>query len=173
MFSKILAFIILVISLFIDVQYIQFIINPDIQLLLGTIVVAVIIFFDSISGLLLGLSLLVTYLRVYAKKYNINLSEIITNKTRKDYPNAPLVSASYYITPKNLADAQNNIVNKENYNEEVVGFRGAYNEPVYGAQGIDTTMPGYTNQFPGERYQSFQHDGGAAKGGGKYANLNL
>jgi hypothetical protein len=173
MFPKILAAIVLVISILIDVKYIQFIINPDIQLLLGTIVVAIVIFFDSISGLILGLSLLITYLRVYAKKYNINLSEIITNKQTKNYPNSPLVSSKYYITPKNLADAQNNIVNKDNYNTEVKGFTGAYNEPVYGVQGIDNMMPGYTNQFPGEMYQSASHEGGAAKGNGKYRNLNL
>lgn len=173
MIHRIFSLVVLILSMFINTDSIKFIINPDIQLLLGTIIVAIIIFLDSISGLLLGLSLLVAYLRVYAKKYNININEIITNKNTKDYPNAPLIS-SYYITPKDLENAQNNIVSNDNYHKEVKGFTtGVYNEAVYGAQGIDKIMPGYTNQFPGESYQPVSHDGGAAKGGQKYVNLNL
>ena len=173
MFPRILSFIVLLITMFIDVKYIAFIINPDIQLLLGTVVVAILIFFDSISGLLLGLGLLVSYLRVYANKYNINLKEIITNRKSRNYPNESLVSASYYITPKDLDNAQNNIVSEDSYNKEVKGITGVYDEPVYGAQGTDKIMPGYTNQFPGESYQPVSDDGGAAKGSPKYTNLNL
>ena len=172
MIHRILSLVVLILSMLLNTESMKGIINPDVQLLLGTIVVAIIIFLDSVSGLLLGLSLLIAYLRVYAKKYNINMKEIITNKRTRDYPNAPLIS-SYYITPKDLENAQNNIVSNDNYNKEVKGFTGVYNEPVYGAQGIDKIMPGYTNQFPGESYQSVSHDGGASKGGPKYVNLNL
>ena len=172
MIHRILSLVVLILSIFINTELIKFIINPDIQLLLGTVVVAIIIFLDSVSGLLLGLSLLVAYLRVYAKKYNININEIITNKNTRNYPNAPLIS-SYYITPKDLENAQNNIVSNDNYDKEIKGFTGVYNEAVYGAQGIDKIMPGYTNQFPGESYQPVSHNGGAARGSPKYVNLNL
>jgi hypothetical protein len=151
MLVKILSVIVLLYALLIDVKHTQFIINPDIQLLLGTIVIAIIVFFDAVNGLILGLSLLIIYLRVYFKKYNINISEILTGKRNlSNYPNTSLVSA--YVTPENLENAQTNVISSETYNSEIKGFTGVYNEKVYGAQGIDNSMPGYASPFPGEVY---------------------
>ena len=157
MLPKILSIAVLLVAALIDVKYIQFIINPDIQLLLGTIVIAIIVFFDAISGLILGLSLLILYLRVYSKKYNINIREIVTGKKSVNYPMKSLVSA--YVTPDDLANAQNNIVDERDYSKEVKGFNGPYKESVYGAQGIDSTMPGFGSPFPGESYESVANNG--------------
>jgi len=49
-----------------------------------------------------------------------------------------------YITPEHLASAQDNVVDKKNAEMEIKGITGVYGEAVYGAQGTDTTMPGYT-----------------------------
>lgn len=151
MIPKLLALIVLIVSLFIDINYVQFIINPDVQLILGTIIVAIIVFFDAWVGLLLAIGTFILYLRVYSKKYGINMREIITGKKTANYPMETLVDA--YITPKNLEDAQNNIVSENAYNKEIKGIKGVYNEPVYGAQGIDTTMPGYGAPYPGETFK--------------------
>ena len=157
MLPKVLALIVLLIASLIDIKYVETIIQPDIQLLLGTIVVAIIVFFDAVAGLILGIGLLVLYLRVYSKKYNIHIREIITGKNNKNYPYAPLVTA--YVTPAHLEDAQTNVIDPEKYWTEVKGFSGPYNEPVYGAQGIDSTMPGFGSPFPGESYESNSRDG--------------
>ena len=164
MLPKIFSLIVLLAAALIDINYVQFIINPDMQLLLGTIVIAIIVFFDAISGLILGLSLIVLYLRVYSKKYNIDIREIITGKANNssNYPMNSLVSA--YITPQNLENAQNNVVDEAGYFKEVKGFRSPHNEPVYGVQGIDPVMPGYGSPFPGVSFESASRDGGAARG---------
>ena len=88
---------------------------------------------------------------MYSNKYGLNISEILTGRQSKNYPMESLVNA--YITPKNLEDAQNNIVSDTAYNKEIKGIKGVYNEPVYGAQGIDNTMPGYGSPFPGESFK--------------------
>jgi hypothetical protein len=160
MLPKIVASIVLLVSLLIDVKYVEAIIQPDIQLLLGTIIVAIIVFFDALTGLILGISVLILYLRVYSKKYNIHIREIITGKQTKNYPYNSLVTA--YVTPDNLKDAQTNVISDETYWTEIKGFSGPYNEPVYGAQGIDNTMPGFGSPFPGESYESNGRGGGGS-----------
>jgi len=176
MLPKIISLVFLLASALIDINYVQFIINPDIQLLLGTIVIAIIVFFDAISGLILGLSLFVLYLRVYSKKYNIDIRKIITNKSNdssnyirkiitnnsndsSNYPMKSLVSGSY-VTPKDLENAQNNIVDIEGYSKEIKGFSSPHNEPVYGAQGIDPSMPGYGSPLPSVSFESTSRQGG-------------
>ena len=151
MLPKAISFIILIITLFIDTKYIQFVINPDVQLILGTIIIAIIVFFDAWAGLLLAIATFILYLRVYSNKYGINIRDIISGRKTENYPMETLVDA--YITPKNLEDAQNNIISESAYNKEIKGIKGVYNEPVYGAQGIDTTMPGYGAPFPGENFK--------------------
>jgi hypothetical protein len=150
MLPKIVSLVILLISALIDVKYVQFIINPDVQLIFGTIIIAIIVFFDAWAGLLLAIAVFILYLRVYSKKYGINMREIITGKKTGNYPMETLVDA--YITPKNLEDAQTNIVSDSAYNKEIKGIKGVYDEPVYGAQGIDTKMPGFGAPFPGETF---------------------
>jgi hypothetical protein len=148
MLPKIISIGLLLATLLIDIKYVQFIVNPDIQLILGTTIIAIIVFFDAWAGLILAIAVFILYLRVYSNKYGLNISEILTGRQSKNYPMESLVNA--YITPKNLEDAQNNIVSDTAYNKEIKGIKGVYNEPVYGAQGIDTTMPGYGSPFPGE-----------------------
>ena len=148
MLPKIISILLLLFTLLVNVKYVQFIVNPDIQLILGTTIIAIIVFFDAWAGLILAISVFILYLRVYSVKYGINMRDILTGRKTANYPIETLVDA--YITPKHLEDAQSNIVNDTAYNKEIKGIKGVYNEPVYGAQGIDTTMPGYGSPFPGE-----------------------
>jgi hypothetical protein len=154
MLQKLLATIIVIVSLIIDLKYVQYIINPDIQLIIGTTIIAIIIFGDAFAGLLLAVAVFILYFRVYSLKYGVNIKDIIYgpangNKT-SNYPMGQLFDG--YITPKNLEDAQTNIVSEPAYNKEIKGIKGVYNEPVYGAQGIDKMMPGYGSPFPGETF---------------------
>ena len=151
MLPKAIAFIILVVSLLINVKLIHFIVNPDIQLILGTIIITILIFFDTWTGLILAIAVFVTYLRVYSNKYGLNIKDILAGRKTVNYPMETLVDA--YITPKHLEDAQNNIINETAYNKEIKGIKGVYNEPVYGAQGIDTSLPGYDEPLPGETFK--------------------
>ena len=152
MLPKILALAIILTAAFIPVNFIQFVVNPDIQLIVGTLIVAIILFGDAWAGLFLAIAVFVSYLRVYSLKYGVNISEVLTGQRNlKNYPMESLVNA--YITPKNLEDAQTNVVSKEAYNKEVKGIHGVYNEPVYGAQGIDASMPGLDSysKYPEEK----------------------
>jgi hypothetical protein len=122
----------------------------------GIAIVAVIMFVDSITGLIFGLTLLLVYLRVYAKIYNIKLDSLIDiqnlllnesdipKNNSKNYPNESLVGNNY-ITPKNLEDAQNNVVDKSA--KDYVGINGIYNQGVFSAQGMDKDFPGYTDDL--------------------------
>ena len=150
MLPKIISILLLLFTLLVNVKYVQFIVNPDIQLILGTTIIAIIVFFDAWAGLILAISVFILYLRVYSVKYGINMRDILTGRKTANYPIETLVDA--YITPKHLEDAQSNIVNDTAYNKEIKGIKGVYNEPVYGAQGIDNTMPGYGKPFPGETF---------------------
>ena len=145
MLVRIFAFISIILSLIVNPKALLFIITPEIQIILGTLVVAVIAFGDAITGFFLGIAILLFYLRVYSVKYGISLFpfNITLNKNNDKYPMSNLVSR--YVTPENLNDAQNNIVDKPS--SEIKGFRGIYGERVYGAQGLDKNMPGFTNEF--------------------------
>jgi hypothetical protein len=138
-------FLIILVSL-INVSYLKFISTIEWQIILGTIIIAFILFGDAITGLLFGLLFLIIYLRYYMIKLNINFWETKYNK----YPMKNLVTD--YITEQNLKDAQNNIVNERNHKNAYIGIQGVYGEDVYSAQGIDKIMPGITksqevNQF--------------------------
>jgi MFS superfamily sulfate permease-like transporter len=150
---RILAIAVLVVSLLIDTADFQDIIKPDVQIILGVGIVAIIMFVDSITGLILGITILIIYLRVYAKMYNINLESIVDIKNllsnyddtnTKRYSSESLVDGNY-ITPKNLEDAQNNVFDKNKYETELIGIKGIYGKGVYGAQGFDKELPGFVD----------------------------
>lgn len=150
---RILAIAILFASLIIDTTDFKDIIKSDVQIILGIGIVAIIMFVDSVTGLILGLTVLIMYLRVYAKIYGIKIENIVDvkklllneeNTAILNYPMETLVTDNY-ITEKNLEDAQNNIVDKNVYNKEYIGIKGVYGEPVLGAEGINKELPGYQN----------------------------
>jgi len=145
-------FLIILVSL-INVSYLKFISTIEWQIILGTIIIALILFGDAITGLLFGLLFLITYLRYYMVKFNINFWETKYNK----YPMKSLVTTDY-ITEQNLKDAQNNIVNERSYKTAYVGVRGVYGEDVYSAQGTDKTdkiMPGISKWQEVNEYGKF------------------
>jgi MFS superfamily sulfate permease-like transporter len=153
---RILAIAVLLVSLLVDTSDLKDVVKPEVQIIFGIAIVAIIMFVDSITGLIFGLTLLLVYLRVYAKMYNIKLDSLVdiqnllmsdVNKNPNDstnYPNESLVGINY-ITPKNLEDAQNNIVDGKA--SQYVGIQGIYNQGVFGAQGMDDKYPGFVDDL--------------------------
>ena len=139
MIMRMFSLLMIIMASIIDPSLIMFIVKPEVQLVLGTIIIAIILFNDPTSGLLLAVAILIAYSRVYSTKYGVSLFS--KKELKEGYPMKSLVSE--YITPQNLEDAQNNIVNDESYKLEVKGITGVYGEQVYGAQGTDKNMPGY------------------------------
>jgi hypothetical protein len=158
---RILAIAVLLVSLLIDTSDLKDVVKSEVQIVFGIAIIAIILFVDSITGLIFGLTLLLVYLRVYAKMYGIKLDSLvdiqnllITDTTKPDqndkndstdYPNKSLIGGNNYITPKNLEDAQNNLVDPKA--QEYIGIHGIYNQGVYSAQGMDTILPGYVEDI--------------------------
>lgn len=98
--------------------------SPEAQMVIATIVVAIILFLDPISGLMLGTAALIFYYRFH--------SLLVTDNTGKVLDlNKPIVTR--YITEENLHDAQNNLIAPDV--PDYVGIKSVYGEPIYGAQG--------------------------------------
>lgn len=150
---RILAIAVLFVSLIVDTADFKDIIKPDVQIILGVGIVSIIMFVDSITGLILGLTILIIYLRVYAKMYGIKIENIVDVKNlllngdhnTSKYPMETLVNDTNYITPKNLEDAQNNVFDKKVFDKQYIGINGIYGKGVLGAEGIDKEFPGYVN----------------------------
>lgn len=115
----------------------DFMIRPEIQIVLAAVVVFSVLFVDHIFGFILGVSALVLYARVFIHKYGRSSNGF-------GYPMASLFNGknTSYITPENLKDAQNNVVDPTDINVPYVGAKGIYGEAVYSAQGLDTNLPG-------------------------------
>ena len=116
----------------IDPASAAFIVRPEIQIVFAAVVVFSVLFLDHIFGFILGLAALVLYTRVFMRKYGYNGYPMSVFKGKQ----------SAYITPENLNDAQNNVVDPKDVNVPYVGSKGIYGEPVYSAQGLDTNLPG-------------------------------
>jgi len=134
---RILAVAILIVSMVADTTHFKFVMYPDMQLVFGSIIVATIIFADVVVGFTLGLALFVLYIRVYAEYTGVELSWASLMNGRLTVPKTS------YITPQNLKDAQSNVFDERSYTEEIKGPTGPNDSGIYGAQGLNATLPGY------------------------------
>jgi hypothetical protein len=143
--DRIVALFVLIVATLAPIRFLGFVVIPEMQLILGTLVVLYLLIRDPLSGLLLGVALLLMYFRVFAAKYGFTWKNIIKPLSKKSAHQYPMVPSlvSDYITPDHLRSAQNNIVDDKDYQIEVKGIDGIYGETVYGAQGMDPTMPGF------------------------------
>lgn len=139
MFVRMLALVLLVLlTLAPEHLFVDFV-KMDVQLILATIVVAIMVIYDVYTGFILALGLIILYYRLYGGMMLYGRGD----EARKLGPMANLVTR--YVTPEHLHDAQSNVVDGPGNNTEIIGITGVYGEPVYGAQGLDKTMPGYEN----------------------------
>lgn len=142
MLDRIIALLVVIAAAVVPLDALKFASSQVMQLVLACVVVLWMIFMDVYAGVLLGLALLVTYFRIHSQHI---LSWGWGGSSRTSGPMASLVQD--YITPENLHDAQNNVVDVGDYGVEIKGIDGVYGEPVYGAQGMDKVMPGYTKDM--------------------------
>lgn len=114
--------------------------KPEVQLIVATIVVGVLVVYDVFTGFILAMGIIILYMRLYGVGITYGDSDAV----RRQGPMANLVTN--YITPQHLKDAQNNTIDSEGAGTEIIGIKGVYGEPVWGAQGLDKSMPGYENE---------------------------
>jgi hypothetical protein len=138
---RIAAIILLVIALLVDPFMLKWAARLDLQLLLGALVVALFIFYDQATGLICAFALITVYFRFHMAQLGVDVWSNTRNTNYYGQGMQGLVQR--YVTPQNLEDAQNNVVSKKDAEIEMKGIRGVYGEAVYGAQGMDTAMPGY------------------------------
>lgn len=131
----------------------------EIQFVSAVLVVIVTVLYDYLSGLILGLTLVVIYYRLHMRymteydtgksgpKHKIEDVPLDNQDVRKAGPMVSLFKD--YITPANLANAQNNVFSTENATKELLGIKGVFGEDVYGAQGMYPGMPGLDKKNEG------------------------
>jgi membrane protein implicated in regulation of membrane protease activity len=136
MLFRLIALALLLVLTLTPTRYLNVFKRPDIQFVAATFTVLVLVVYDVYAGLVLSLGLVVLYFRLYRQ----DVAFLDTQDVRSKGPMANLVGK--YLTPEHLQRAQDNVVDKADFDTEIVGIKGVYGEPVYGAQGLDNSMPG-------------------------------
>lgn len=134
---RVLAISFLLVAGLVKVTWAEFMVNKEAQLVATTVAVAMILLGDAIAGLAMGLGVLLLYFRIYREMLGFPGIGGAPGSIDRS-----LVGTDY-VTPEDLKRAQDNVVDETNFATEMKGVRGVYGEPVYGAQGMDRTMPGY------------------------------
>lgn len=115
-------------------SYLDIMYDLNYQIAMGLIVVSSILFVDVIFGALLALAVLIWYFKMNYRR--------LVSTTLAGSGNQQARHPTIYGTPKNLTDAQTNVVDEKMMSTEMIGFDGVYGETVLGAQGLDKTLPG-------------------------------
>lgn len=140
-----------------DIKVSSAIKNAEIQLYIAVGIVAIIIVIDNITGFILGLAILVLYFKIYNKELKEKKQQSPEKKEERcplekiDKQNTVIkevlskhndVSELDYVSEQHLIAAQNNIVDVDNYKNEIIGFgeleKNIYNGKIYGSQGFDS-----------------------------------
>lgn len=149
MYVDILRFLAIVILLMIIVidnyPYIGIIKDASIQFMLAVFCLFILLIVDNISGFILILALLVLYFKLFnkiliKKTEDVPYEVYINDKDNNIYES--IYEKVNYTTEKNLIDAQNNIVDNQNYNTEIKILDNGTD--LYSTQGLDVgTVKGY------------------------------
>lgn len=143
MLDRIIALLVIVAAAVVPESALEFLNSRVVQFIAAFVVVATIIVYDVYAGILLGVALMVAYFRLHSQM--ILTWDFWRSGARNGGPMANLVQD--YITPEHLESAQSNVFDPSDYGIEMKGIDGVYGEPVYGAQGMDGVMPGYTKEM--------------------------
>jgi hypothetical protein len=131
-FLRVLALVALVLVSIVDVSRISLLQNEEIQMILGTFIIFVLVLYDVVVGALLSLALFLAYFRL--NKANFNIFDWALTNSYGDI----LETSSPYVTEQHLQSVQSNVVSDTDLDKEMIGIEG----DVYGAQGMDKIMPG-------------------------------
>lgn len=143
MLERIVALIVVIAASVLPEPTFAFLQNRVAQFIAGVFAITVMIIYDVYAGFLLGLALLIVYFRLTTQDI-LSWGSLWGDSKRTGGPMMNLVQE--YITPEHLHSAQNNVFDINDFNVEIKGIDGVYGEPVYGAQGLDATMPGFTKE---------------------------
>jgi len=144
---RFLAIVVLLLLIAIDnYPYIVIIKNATFQFIVALFCITILLLVDNITGFILILATLVLYFKIY-NKLLINNKKDIPYTLYENDPNNNIYESIYekvnYTTDKNLVDAQNNIVDLENYNSEIKIIENKVKE-LYSTQGLDVgSVKGY------------------------------
>lgn len=149
MYIDILRFQAIVIFLLIIVidkyPYEKLIKNANIQFIIALFCITVLLLIDNITGFILILAVLMLYFKIFNKL-------LIYNNSNNNYKSYSLYESDHnnnvyesiyekinYTTEKNLIDAQNNIIDFENYNSEIkiIEYK---DKMLYSTQGLDINL---------------------------------
>lgn len=144
---QIIAVILLLYVIIIDVSD-KRVKDPIYQLIVAIIIMFIFIVIDPFAGFILALVMFIVYYKTFIqpplhKKNNFeNTNENINWKANND------IHYTDYLNSKHLDIIQDNIWDKNNFNQEVVGINDGFietNTPIYGIQGMNIEMPAYDN----------------------------
>lgn len=149
MYIDILRFLAIIIFLLIvainDYPYINAIKDTSIQFIIAILCITILLLVDNITGFILILSVLVLYFKLFnkiliKKTEDVPYEVYINDKDNNIYES--IYEKVNYTTEKNLIDAQNNIVDNQNYNTEIKILDNGTD--LYSTQGLDVgTVKGY------------------------------
>lgn len=154
MFDRILGIALILVATLVPASYLEVITYAEVQLVLGTLIVIYILLGDAIAGLLVGIAVLIMYFQAYAYKFGTTWYDVISTAVAEPRKKSSSLVANY-VTPDDLVRAQTNIVDPMNANVEMKGIEGVYGEEVYGAQGMDPTIPAFD---PENKYMALKND---------------
>lgn len=157
-FLRIISLIFLIVITIIDIPINKRLKDPQYQFIIAFCILFILLVIDTGVGFILALSFLIIYFKIYNKFFISNLLNN-TNKSgdtnKLGDTNNNIITKLNYVSPEHLLSAQNNIIDIDNYNTEIKGFKKGYNnENVYGAQGIDIDKNDFKG-YEGMNYQSF------------------
>lgn len=148
MYIDILRFLAIVIFLLIIIidkyPYDNLIKNASIQFIIAILCITVLLLIDNITGFILILAVLVLYFKLFNKiLINNNKPYTLYENDSNNNIYESIYEKVDYITDKNLIDAQNNIVDFENYNSEIKIIESK-EKRLYSTQGLDVdNVKGY------------------------------
>jgi hypothetical protein len=149
--TRVLAIVVWVATLLVPAEM-MLVLKDDLwTLVLGTVALLVLVLWDAPTGFFLGLAVLTGLYRTHINRLNVFgwISSV------QDHGHT-IRTKSLFTTSDHLERAQTNVVNKNDFTQEIIGIKGVYGEPVYGAQGITkdvNALPGYGMDTPVENYQ--------------------
>lgn len=138
--TRVLAIVVFVAMLMVPAEWFVGLKDELVLLTVGTLTILILVLWDVPTGFFLALAVLVGMYRVHVNQ--LNVFGWISSTRDHGYT---VRSKSLFTTEEHLERAQTNVVDKKNYEQEMIGIKGVYGEPVYGAQGIaatDYALPG-------------------------------
>jgi len=131
----VLAFLFFLLAFIVNLKQFAFLAREEVQLVLGMLIVAVLLFVDPLAGLMMGLGLLILFYRSHVALMPAGLRNFVRDGNY-------MVEVTDYITPEHLEKAQSNIFDELNERARMVGVEDPYGGLVYDTQGAFVGMPG-------------------------------